>query len=309
MNKRRQTRALLKDHNLAPKKRFGQNFLVHKQTAEAIVHSGQITKQDIVVEVGVGLGALTYPLSRASQHVFGYEIDSGIVRFHNEDGSLPHNVTLLHQDILTANFDELHDKCGNDLIIMANLPYSISNPFIFKLIDNAHLISKAIIMVQKEVADRLMAMPKSKEYGIPTILLGVCASVKKNMTLKPDEFHPRPKIDSVVITIDFTKISRINGDLPEFNRSFFNRIVRTAFSQRRKTLLNTLASGGFFRKNGADDKALNKIHTQQAIENANIAPSIRPECLDVADYIFLSTAFENLQKDLLIQKSSSNTHG
>jgi 16S rRNA (adenine1518-N6/adenine1519-N6)-dimethyltransferase len=309
MNKRRQTRALLKDHNLAPKKRFGQNFLVHKQTAEAIVHSGQITKQDIVVEVGVGLGALTYPLSRASQHVFGYEIDSGIIRFHKEDGSLPHNVTLLHQDILTANFDELHDKCGNDLIIMANLPYSISNPFIFKLIDNAHLISKAIIMVQKEVADRLMAMPKSKEYGIPTILLGVCASVKKNMTLKPDEFHPRPKIDSVVITIDFTKISRINGDLPEFNRSFFNRIVRTAFSQRRKTLLNTLASGGFFRKNGADDKALNKIHTQQAIENANIAPSIRPECLDVADYIFLSTAFENLQKHLLIQKSSSNTHG
>ena len=309
MIKRGQTRTILKEHNLAPKKRFGQNFLVHKQTAEAIVNSGRITKQDVVVEVGVGLGALTYPLSRASQHVFGYEIDSGIIRYHNEEGNLPQNVTLFHQDILTANFDELHDKCGNDLIIMANLPYSISNPFIFKLIDNAHLISKATIMVQKEVADRLMAKPKSKEYGIPTILLGVCASVKKNMTLKPDEFHPRPKVDSVVITIDFTKISRIEGDIPEFNRPFFNRMVRTAFSQRRKTLLNTLASGGFFRKNGADDKTLNKTYTQQAIEAANIASSIRPECLDVSDYISLSTAFENLQKHLLIQKPSSDTHG
>ena len=131
MIKRGQTRTILKEHNLAPKKRFGQNFLVHKQTAEAIVNSGRITKQDVVVEVGVGLGALTYPLSRASQHVFGYEIDSGIIRYHNEEGNLPQNVTLFHQDILTANFDELHDKCGNDLIIMANLPYSISNPFIF----------------------------------------------------------------------------------------------------------------------------------------------------------------------------------
>ncbi len=310
MTKIGQPRTILKDRNLAPKKRFGQNFLVHKQTAEAIVNSGKIIKQDVVVEVGVGLGALTYPLSRASQHVFGFEIDSGIIRFHNEEGNLPPNVTLIHQDILTADFDELRDKCGSDLIIMANLPYSISNPFIFKLIDNAHLISNATIMVQKEVADRLMARPKSKEYGIPTVLLGVCASVKKIMTLKPNEFHPRPKIDSVVISIDFTEISRIKGDLPEFNRPFFNRMVRTAFSQRRKTLLNTLTSGRFFRKYGAEDKALNKKYTQQAIETTNIAPSIRPECLDVSDYVSLATAFEKFQEHLLAEKNLlPDSHG
>ena len=300
MAKHGQTRAILKNHNLAPKKRFGQNFLVHKQTAEAIVNAGQITDKDIVVEVGVGLGALTNPLSKAARHVLGYEIDSGIIRFHNEEGNLPQNVTLVHQDILTANFDELHDKCGKDLIIMANLPYSISNPFIFKLIDNAHLISKVTIMLQKEVADRLMARPDSKNYGIPTVLLGVCASVKKNMTLSPDEFHPRPKIDSVVITIDFTITSRVSSDLPEFNRLFFNRIVRTAFSQRRKTLLNSLASGGFFIKHGPNNKTINKKHTQQAIEAANIAPSIRPECLDIPDYISLSTTFEKFQEHLQV---------
>jgi len=304
-----QTRAILKNHNLAPKKRFGQNFLVHKQTAEAIVNSALITNKDIVIEVGVGLGALTYPLSKVARHVLGYEIDRGIIRFHNVEDNFPHNVTLFHQDILEADFDELHKRCEKDLIIIANLPYSISNPFIFKLIDNAHLISNATIMLQKEVADRLMAKSGSKEYGIPTVLLGICATVKKIMTLRPEEFHPRPKIESVVLNIDFTNISRVSSNFSEINRLFFNRIVRTAFSQRRKTLLNTLASGGFFKKYGKNDKALNKKYTQQAIEYAGITPSIRPECLDISDYIFLSTAFESFQKDLLIKKPSSDDHG
>lgn len=291
-----QTRAMLKDHNLAPKKRFGQNFLVHKQTAESIVNAGKITSEDVVVEVGVGLGALTHPLAKSARHVFGYEIDRGIIRLHNEEGNLPQNVTLVHRDILTENFEDLHDKCRNPLIIMANLPYSISNPFIFKLIENAHLISKATIMLQKEVAYRLMANPGSKEYGIPTILLGVHASVEKVMTLKPHEFHPQPKIDSVVVTIDFMKKSRVIDDTPEFNRFFFNRIVRTAFSQRRKTLLNTLASGRFFYTAAGNEKNLNKKYTQQAIEAADIIPSVRPECLTITDYITLSISFDNFQK-------------
>ena len=292
-----QTRAMLKDHNLAPKKRFGQNFLVHKHTAEAIVNAGKITSEDVVVEVGVGLGALTHPLAKSARHVFGYEIDRGIIQLHSEEGDLPENVTLIHRDILTEDFDELHDKCGRPLIIMANLPYSISNPFIFKLIENAHLISKATIMLQKEVAYRLMASPRSKEYGIPTVLLGVYASVEKIMTLKPHEFHPQPKIDSVVITIDFTKNSRFIDDIPEFNRLFFNRLVRTAFSQRRKTLLNTLTSGGFFNTPAGNDKILNKKYTQLAIEAADIIPSIRPECLTIKDYITLSTSFDDFQKN------------
>lgn len=305
MTKPGQTRTLLKDHNLAPKKKFGQNFLVHKHTAEAIVKAGRISDRDTVLEVGVGLGALTCPLAKSAQHVFGYEIDSGIIRLHNEEDDLPDNVTLVHQDILTADFDELHEKCGSDLIIMANLPYSISNPFIFKLIDNAHLISRATIMLQKEVADRLMAKPHSKEYGIPTILLGVCASVEKIMTLKPHEFHPQPKIDSVVVTIDFKNKFKISEDITSFNRPFFNRLVRTAFSQRRKTLLNTLAGGCFFRQDLANDKALNKKHTCEAIEAASISPSIRPECLDINDYISLSITFEKFQSRLLRGKCLS----
>ena len=287
-----QTRTILKEYSLAPKKRFGQNFLVNKQTAETIVRAGNITDGDTVLEVGVGLGALTHPLARSAQRVFGFEIDNGIIRFLEEHGDLPGNVTLIHQDILTADLEELHDRCGAGLIIMANLPYSISNPFIFKLIDNAHLIAKATIMLQKEVADRLMAKTETKNYGIPTVLLGACASVEKLMTLKPKEFHPQPKIDSVVVNLDFTKNSRKAADNVIFDKRLFNRVVRIAFSQRRKTILNTLSSGEFFMKIAANDKALNKKYTQQTIEAANISPSIRAECLDVSEFIHLTTSFE-----------------
>jgi len=292
------TSSILKAHNLSPKKRFGQNFLVHKQTAEAIVKAGKITDRDIVLEVGVGLGALTHPLAGVARHVFGFEIDRGIVRLHEEQGDLPANVTLYQQDILTANFAEMHLKCGGDLIIMANLPYSISNPFIFKLIDNAHLVSKATVMLQKEVAERLMAEPRSKEYGIPTVLLGACASVKKLMVLRPSEFHPQPKIDSVVVSIDFSETPRAITENSEFDRHLFKQIVRIAFSQRRKTLLNTLSSGKLFMKYAASDKKLNKAYTQQAIEAADVAPSIRPECLDLTTFINITTAFKKLHEQL-----------
>ncbi|MFW2368756.1 MAG: rRNA adenine N-6-methyltransferase family protein, partial [Desulforhopalus sp.] len=110
----------LKSNKLAPKKRFGQNFLVHRQTAEAIVRAGGVTADDIILEVGVGLGALTIPLALVAKHVYGYEIDSGIIRFHKEQKDLPKNVSLVHQDILKADFQDIANKCGGKLKILAN---------------------------------------------------------------------------------------------------------------------------------------------------------------------------------------------
>ena len=283
-----QTHETLKNNQLAPKKRFGQNFLVHKSTAEAIVRAGKVCNTDIILEVGVGLGALTLPLASTAQHVFGYEIDSGIIRFHEEEGDLPDNVTLVHQDILTADFEEIAKKCGGSLKILANLPYSISNPFVFKLIDNAPLISTATIMLQKEVADRLMAAPKSKDYGVPTVLLASCASVHKLMTLKPGEFHPKPKVDSVVVTLDFSKASQQSTQKPEYDFSLFRQLVRTTFNQRRKTILNTLSGAGLFGDSTKFDKVTNKNLTLLAIEQANLQPNARPETLTCNDFINLA---------------------
>jgi 16S rRNA (adenine1518-N6/adenine1519-N6)-dimethyltransferase len=293
----RQTRQTLISNQLAPKKKLGQNFLVNRHTAEAIVRAGMVSDTDIVLEVGVGLGALTTPLAAAARQVYGYEIDRGIIRYHREEGDLPDNVTLVHQDILTADFHEIAECCGGSLKILANLPYSISNPFIFKLIDNALLIDCATIMLQKEVAERLTAHPGTKEYGVPTVLLASCATVKKVLTLKPAEFHPRPKIDSVVITIDF-KARRAEQDKnqwPEYDYALFKKIVRTTFNQRRKTILNTLSEAGFFLASGKNDKAINKAITETAIARAYLSPTARPETLSVTDFMALAGVIEQLQ--------------
>jgi 16S rRNA (adenine1518-N6/adenine1519-N6)-dimethyltransferase len=293
-NHTRQTSTTLKSNKLAPNKKFGQNFLVNRHTAEAIVRAGKVQNTEVILEVGVGLGALTIPLAGAARHVYGFEIDSGLIRYHEEHGDLPANVTLIHQDILTADFHEIAELSGGRLKIMANLPYSISNPFVFKLIDNAPLIHSATIMLQKEVAERLMAHPATKEYGVPTVLLASRATVKKVMTLSPAEFHPRPKIDSVVVTIDFTggQNQPSPGELPDYNFDLFKKIVRTTFNQRRKTILNTLAGASFLTEPAKELNTAVKEFALAAIELAGLSPKARPETLTVSDFIALTRQIE-----------------
>jgi len=289
---KQQTRQALEANKLAPKKKFGQNFLVHKHTAEAIVHAGDINSTDMVVEVGVGLGALTQPLAARAKEVFGFEIDNGIIRYHQEKQDLPDNVRLIHQDILKADFNEISELCGGPIIIMANLPYSISNPFIFKLVDSAPQLNRATIMLQKEVADRLTASPNTKDYGVPTILLGSCAKVKKVLTLGPEEFHPRPKVDSVVIRIDFADYKPKDGPYPAHDVDLFKRIVRTTFNQRRKTILNTLGNLNLPGENVPVLKNVPKTELEMYIQGAGIDPAARPESLTPRDFINLAVAIE-----------------
>ncbi len=291
MNSYGATRKALREENLAPKKRFGQNFLVHKSTAKAIAHCGKIKPEDTIIEVGVGLGALTHPIAKLAKNVIGLEIDSGLVRVHKEKLDLPENVTLLHQDILKADFAELLRLSEAPLKIMANLPYSISNPFLFKLIEHQEKMDWATIMLQKEVADRLVAEPNTKQYGIPTVLLQSCATVKPLLVLKPNEFHPRPKIDSVVVRIDFSPEKSAKPFRTDYDRLLFTKIVRSAFSQRRKTLLNTLTSGRFFRSASDGEKKMEKQLTKEAILTSGILPTVRAEVLDLDQFITLSQSF------------------
>ncbi len=290
-----ETRNSLKEEKLAPKKQLGQNFLVHKATAEAVARCGKISSDDIIIEVGVGLGALTQPIAVQANQVIGLEIDSGIVRFHKEKKDLPDNVTLLHTDILKTDFVELQQLSqGRPLKIMANLPYSISNPFLFKLIEHQGKMDWATVMLQKEVADRLTAKPGTKQYGIPTILLKSCATVTSLLTLKPAEFHPRPKIDSVVVRIDFLTLQAVAGRV--YDRLQLQKIVRAAFSQRRKTLLNTLTAGGFFRTLANGDKKVEKQLTRDTIIKAGLSPGVRAEVLELDQFIDLTLAFSSKLK-------------
>jgi 16S rRNA (adenine1518-N6/adenine1519-N6)-dimethyltransferase len=287
-------RTTLLRNKLAPHKKFGQNFLVHRQTAEAIVRAAGIEKQDMVIEVGVGLGALTGPLAQAARQVLGYEIDSGIVRLHKEEGNLPANVTLIHQDILKADFAEIAARCGNRLKIVANLPYSISNPFIFALIDNAALLDSVTVMLQKEVAERLAAQPGSKEYGVPTLLLSSCATVKTVLQLSPAEFYPRPKVDSVVIRLDFRNRQVPPSLAREEDFALFRLLVRSSFNHRRKTILNTLGQIDLLPPK--NDRARQKSAVSAAIIRAGLQPDRRPETLSLEDFLRLTEEFARTRR-------------
>ena len=269
------SKSLLKQQGLAASKKLGQNFLTHRHTAERIVDLAGIGKQDIVVEVGVGLGALTVPLAEAAAQVIGLEADSGIIRLHEEQRDLPDNVRLLHRDVLKADFAELAERCGTRLRIVANLPYSISSPLLFKLIEQQHLIDFAVVMLQKEVAQRLTAEPGTKEYGVPTVLLATCATVKTLMRVDPNEFHPRPKVDSTVVRITFLSEGNRFGTI---EYKLLKRVVSSGFGQRRKTLLNGLAASGL----------LNKAAMADCLSEAALPPAVRPEQLTPEDFVRLT---------------------
>jgi 16S rRNA (adenine1518-N6/adenine1519-N6)-dimethyltransferase len=165
------------------------------------------------------------------------------------------------------------------LKIVANLPYSISTPFLFRLIDHAHLMDFAVVMLQKEVALRLLAQPGTKEYGAPTVLLASCADVRLLLKVHPADFHPRPKIDSVVVRIGFHPQPERVRALEGFDRKLFGRVVHSAFGQRRKTLLNALDSATLV----ADKQEL-----ARRIEAAGISPSARAETLTLENFVRLS---------------------
>lgn len=281
------TRKTLAEHGLAPAKSRGQNFLVNQQTAQRIVSAADFASDDHIVEVGVGLGALTIPLASSVTRVLGIEIDSGIIRYHQKENSLPDNVELYHEDILKTDLLAIAQQLKRPLKILANLPYSISNPFLFKMIDNRSVIDQVVVMLQKEVCERLTASSGTKEYGIPTVLLSSCATISTLLNVNASEFHPKPKIDSQVIRIDFFRDEPL---LCSFTA--LQKLVRSSFQNRRKTLLNNLRSAGFFKTGLSGDKTLIKDELRKVIQRAGLEPEMRAESITVIEFQRLTATFE-----------------
>lgn len=276
------TKNILKSGKLAPSKKRGQNFLVNPRTAEAIVANAGVTEDDTIVELGVGLGSLTLPLAAKAKKVIGIELDRGIIKWHEEKNILPDNVTLIHQDLLKSDFRELAERAGSRLKIIANLPYSVSNPLIFKLLENREIMEYAVLMLQKEVGQRLQASPGTKAYGVLSVLLGAYASTKIIMNVGPGQFHPRPKVDSVVTKITFQPTPGRVKELPAHDFALLKKLVNASFQQRRKTLFNSLSSSNI---PGTD-----KANLADVLKKAAIDPKIRPEKLSVEDFVRLTNA-------------------
>lgn len=274
------TKSTLKQHRLAPHKKLGQNFLVQQRIADNIIGLADINSDDTVIEIGVGLGALTRPLSRKAGQIIGIEIDAGIIRMHEEKNELPDNVTLIHQDVLKTDFSVLAEDTGKPVKIVANLPYSISNPFIFKMLENPGAVEWAILMLQKEVAQRLVAQPGTKAYGILSVLLACRASVETLMNVGPGNFHPQPKVDSQVVRIRFLPVPERAVSLPDFDYKLLERVVKAGFQQRRKTLLNSLAAAAIID--------VEKEILAGLIEQAGISTRRRCETLSLDDFVLLT---------------------
>lgn len=276
---RHHIKEILESQALAPSKKLGQNFLTNNQICKEIVELAGLGAEETVVELGVGLGSLTHPLAQKVGRVIGLELDSGLVEYHRQKNDLPANVTLIHEDLLKSDFRALAQECGGRLTIVANLPYSISNPLLFKLIAHAEVMEFAVLMLQKEVADRLSAGVGTKEYGIISVILATCATVQTLLHVDPAQFHPRPKVDSVVVKITFHPRPSRAALLPDHDPALLRALVKGAFGQRRKTLINALAA--------APALGLEKPALLPLLAAAGIAPEIRAERLTVEDFVRL----------------------
>ena len=226
-------------HGLKPRKRFGQHFLMQPAIAARIVDHAELQQSDVVVEIGPGLGALTQFIAPRVDRLHLVELDWDLAAYLTKATRSIADRVLVHQlDVLQFDFQGLAQSEGKRLVVLGNLPYNISSPLIFHLLEALQSIKRAVFMVQREVGDRLAAGAGSKSYGVLSVLLGVYAQVTKLFLVGQEQFMPKPEVDSLVIRMEFPDSRR--EEKPSFR--FFRSVVNLAFQQRRKTLRNSLRS-------------------------------------------------------------------
>jgi 16S rRNA (adenine1518-N6/adenine1519-N6)-dimethyltransferase len=262
-----------------PSKSLGQHFLIHRATAERIAAAINPKPGDVVVEIGAGLGALTVPLSQSGARVIAVEIDPALAAFlWREFQTKIREETLRVEciDILKLDLVGLHDRFQTKLKIIGNLPYNISSPVMFKLMEVAHFIQEAVLMLQDEVAERVLAGPGSRDNGILSVMVGYHSDCKRFMRVKPSQFHPAPKVDSQVLSLQF----RACPLTPKVEPHYLLEVVKAAFSHRRKTLRNSLLASNF--------PHLTPDSVSAVLAEAAIEPRLRPENLELQDFLRLT---------------------
>ncbi|MBW1917109.1 MAG: ribosomal RNA small subunit methyltransferase A [Deltaproteobacteria bacterium] len=265
---------------LKPKKSLGQHFLLHPDQARRIVAALELEgRPETVVEIGAGLGALTVFLAEAAAQVFAVEMDVRLAQgLSSEVLADAANVTVITQNVLHFDFIGLSENIGHRLDVIGNLPYQITSPLLFKLIAEKRALHTMVFMVQQEVGQRLLAQPGSKDYGILSVLIQYHTRLERLFSLGPNNFYPPPKVDSLVIRL------RPDGEtIRADDEAYLVQVVKIAFSQRRKTLKNTLATQ-------AAELRSTPEQVLAILEQSAIDPKRRAETLGVADFVRLSNA-------------------
>ena len=286
----RQIRDFFAFNHTHPKKQLGQNFLVNPETLKIILEAGAVTDRDTVIEIGAGLGCLTDALARCAKRVIAVEVDELLyqglaARFGaagepklNPRTSTNPRVQLLNADILKLELNTLLSDstktAPTTFKVIANLPYNITTPILWKLLAHEKEIHSCVLMMQKEVAERMVAGPGGKDYGALTIGVAYRAETTLIATLSPENFYPAPKVDSALLKLTMRENPKVSVE----DEELFFRIVRTAFRTRRKMLKNALVRGRFASADGL----------AAAFEELGITPERRAETLDITEFAALA---------------------
>lgn len=273
---------IIKKYNFAFQKRFGQNFLIDGHVIEKIIKAADIGKEDVVLEIGPGIGTMTQYLAEAAGKVYAVEIDKNLLPILADTLSEYDNVEVINEDILKLDIEELVKEEKGNLKVVANLPYYITTPIIMGLLEK-HIPAKSItVMVQKEVAERMQAGPGSKDYGALSLAVQYYAEPYIAANVPPNCFMPRPNVGSAVIRLT-------NWDNPPVSvrdEKLMFKLIRASFNQRRKTLQNGI--------NNSPDLSITKEQVVRALKELGLNENIRGEALSLEQFAKLS--------DLLIKE-------
>ena len=261
-----ETKFLMKKYGLTANKKLGQNFLIDENIVEKIVDVANITKEDLVIEIGPGLGTLTNIIIKKAGKVIAVELDDRMIRILNERFSVYDNIKIINEDILKINLRELikNEKEAsniNKVKIVANLPYYITTPIIMKLLEEKLDIETITVMIQKEVADRLTEKPGGKLSGAITYSVYYYADAKEVLKVPSSSFIPEPEVESEVINLTLRNNPPVKV---KDERKFFN-IIKLAFMQRRKTLINALSNSNLFESKDEIYKMLKELKINEKI--------------------------------------------
>lgn len=280
------TQAILNRYRLSAKKSLGQNFLIDLNILNNIVEAAELTKNDNVIEIGPGIGGLTEQLAKAANQVLAFEIDEKLLPVLNETLSPYNNIEIINQDILKANLPEVVAKrfrTDKPLKVVANLPYYITTPIVMDLLANPVKFESIVVMMQKEVAERLDAKPGTKPYGSLSVIVQQQNDVDISFVVPKTAFIPQPKVDSAIVKLS----PKIQVDKRPFDHKKFVGFVRGCFMHQRKTLWNNLL--GVFGKQESVKGQIKKVLDDLSINAAN-----RPEQLQVEQFVSLTNAFHEI---------------
>ena len=278
----KQTIEIIQKHGFMFQKKFGQNFLIDTRVLEKIVAAAGVTKDDCVLEIGPGIGTLTQYLAEAAGHVIAVEIDRNLIPILEETLAEHENVTVVNQDILKTDIKGLADAYhgGRPLKVVANLPYYITTPIVMSLLEGEDLVDSITVMVQKEVAERMMEGPGSKEYGALSLAVQYYARPEIVANVPPNCFIPRPNVGSAVIRL--TKHETPPVPVKDPKKMF--QLIRASFNQRRKTLPNGIGN--------APELPYTREQAAAALEKMGLSPAVRGEALSLSQFAKLADLLE-----------------